>query len=136
MTAALAGEQLVHGFDIARAVGRRWPIDPAAARLVLAGTAPLLPHFADRDAIRDVGARIEVRIAGGPRYTLVLDHGRAAVEPGGGRPDCWILAQPVPYLLTGFGRVSQWPAVLRGQILAGGRHPWIAARMATYLTSI
>ena len=28
MTAALVGEQLVHGFDLARAVGRRWTIAP------------------------------------------------------------------------------------------------------------
>ena len=28
MTAALVGEQLVHGFDLARAIGRRWTIDP------------------------------------------------------------------------------------------------------------
>jgi hypothetical protein len=136
MTAALVGEQPVHGLDLARAVGRRWSIDPAAARLVLAGCAPMLAYFVDGQAIRQVGARIEVRIAGGPRFTLVLDHGRAAVEPGGGQPDCWIRAQPVPYLLAGYGRVSQWPALLRGQIFAGGRRPWIAARMTRYLTSI
>jgi hypothetical protein len=40
MTAALVGEQLVHGFDLARAVGRRWTIDPCAARLTLSGVAP------------------------------------------------------------------------------------------------
>jgi hypothetical protein len=136
MSAALVGEQLVHGLDLARAVSRRWSIDPAAARLVLAGCAPMLAAFVDGEAIRQVGARIEVRIVGGPRFTLVLDHGRAAVEPGGGQPDCWIRAQPVPYLLTGYGRVSQWSPLLRGQILAGGRRPWIAARMARYLTSI
>jgi hypothetical protein len=136
MTAALLGEQLVHGFDLARAVGRRWPIDSDAARLMLAGSAPFLADFVDADAIRDVSARIEVRIAGGARFTLVLDHGRAAVEPADGRCDAWIRAQPVPYLLVGFGRVSQWLPLLRGQILVGGRRPWIAARMSSYLTSI
>ena len=136
MTAALVGEQLVHGFDLARAVGRRWSIDPSAARLMLAGTAPLLAHFVDDEAIRHVSARIEVRIVRGARFTLVLERGRAAVEPGGGRCDCWIRAQPVPWLLTGFGRVNRWLPLLRGQILAGGRRPWIAARLPSYLTSI
>ncbi len=136
MTAALVGEQLVHGLDLARAAGRRWSIDPDTARLVLAGCAPMLADFVDGQAIRQVGARIEVRIVGGPRFTLVLDHGRAAVERGGSQPDCWIRAQPVPYLLTGYGRVSQWSPLLRGQIFAGGRRPWIAARMTRSLTSI
>jgi hypothetical protein len=136
MTAALVGEQLVHGFDLARAVGRRWTIDPGAARLTLTGLVPFLPYMVDAEATRRVGARIEVRIAGGPRFTLVLDHGRAAVEPADGRCDCWIQAQPVPYLLTGYGRVNRWLPVLRRQIRAGGRRPWIAARLGSYLTTV
>jgi hypothetical protein len=136
MTAALVGEQLVHGFDLARAVGRRWTIDPDAARLTLTGLAPFLAYMVDAEAIRHVRARIEVRIAGGPRFTLVLDHGSAAVEPADGRCDCWIQAQPVPYLLTGYGRVNRWLPLLRRQIRAGGRRPWIAARLASYLTSV
>lgn len=136
MTAALVAEQLVHGFDLARAVGRRWTIDPDAARLALTGLAPLLPYMVDAEAIREVRARIEVRIAGAPPFTLVLDHGRAAVEPADGHCDCWIQAQPVPYLLTGYGRVNRWLPLLRRQIRAGGRRPWIAARLASYLTSV
>ena len=136
MTAALVGEQLVHGFDLARAVGRRWTIDPDAARLTLTGLVPFLPFMVDAEAIRDVRARIEVRIVGDPRFTLVLDHGRAAVEPADGRCDCWIQAQPVPYLLTGYGRVNRWLPLLRRQIRAGGRRPWIAARLASYMTSV
>ena len=124
MTAALVGEQLVHGFDLARAVGRRWTIDPDAARLTLTGLVPFLPYMVDAEAIRHVRARIEVRIAGGPRFTLVLDHGRAAVEPADGRCDCWIQAQPVPYLLTGYGRVNRWLPMLRRQVRAGGWRPW------------
>jgi hypothetical protein len=136
MTAALVGEQLVHGFDLARATGRRWTIDPDAARLTLTGLVPFLPYMVDAEAIRHVRARIEVRIVGDPRFTLVLDHGRAAVEPADGRCDCWIQAQPVPYLLTGYGRVNRWLPLLRRQIRAGGRRPWIAARLASYMTSV
>ena len=136
MTAALVAEQLVHGFDLARAVGRRWTIDPDAARLALTGLAPLLPYMVDAEAIREVRARIEVRIAGAPPFTLVLDYGRAAVVPADGHCDCWIQAQPVPYLLTGYGRVNRWLPLLRRQIRAGGWRPWIAARLASYLTSV
>jgi uncharacterized protein (TIGR03083 family) len=136
MTAALVGEQLVHGFDLARAVGRPWTIDPDTARLTLTGLVPFLPYMVDAEAIRHVRARIEVRIVGDPRFTLVLDHGMAAVEPADGRCDCWIQAQPVPYLLIGYGRVNRWLPMLRRQIRAGGRRPWIAGRLASYLTSV
>ena len=136
MTVALVAEQLVHGFDLARAVGRRWTIDPDAARLTLTGLVPFLPYMVDAEAIRHVRARIEVRIVGDPRFTLVLDHGRAAVEPADGHCDCWIQAQPVPYLLIGYGRVNRWLPMLRRQIRAGGPRPWIAARLASYLTSV
>jgi hypothetical protein len=136
MTAALVGEQLVHGFDLARAVGRRWTIDPDAARLTLTGLTPFLPYLVDAEAIRHVRARIEVRIVGDPWFTLVLDHGRAAVEPADGRCDGWIQAQPVPYLLTGYGRVNRWLPALRRQIRVGGRRPWVAVRLASYLTSV
>jgi hypothetical protein len=135
MTAALVGEQLVHGFDLARAVGQRWVIDPDAARVTLTGTAPFLPHLVDAEAIRDVGARIEFRITGAPRFTLVLDHGRAALEPADGRCDCWISAEPVPYLLLAYNRIGRWRPLLRREVRAGGRRRGLAMRLPRYLTA-
>lgn len=133
MTAALVSEQLVHGFDLARAVGRPWSIDPAAARLALTGTAAFLPGLVDAEAIRDIRARIEFRIAGADPFTLVLDHGQAAVEPGDGRCDCWIAAQPGPYLLLAYKRIGPWRPLLRRQIRSGGRRRWLAMRLPRYL---
>jgi hypothetical protein len=103
---------------------------------VLAGSAPLLPYLVDAEAIRRVRARVEVRIVGAAPFTLVLDHGRAAAEPSDGHCDCWIRAQPVPYLLVAFGRVNRWLPLLWRQIRACGRRRWIAPRLATYLTSV
>ena len=134
MTAALVGEQLVHGFDLARAVGQRWSIDPDAARLALTGTAPLLPYLVNAEAIRDIGARIEFRIVGAPRFTLVLDHGRAAVEPADGHCDCWISAQPVPYLLLAYNRIGRWRPLLRREVRSGGRRRGLAMRLPRYLS--
>ncbi len=135
MTAALVGEQLVHGFDLARAVGQRWSIDPDAARLALTGTAPLLPYLVNAEAIRDIGARIEFRIVGAPRFTLVLDHGRAAVEAADGHCDCWISAQPVPYLLLAYNRIGRWRPLLRREVRSGGRRRGLAMRLPRYLST-
>jgi mannose/fructose-specific phosphotransferase system component IIA len=48
MTAALLGEQIVHGLDIARAAKVAWPISRADAQLVLGGVMVLLPDYLDR----------------------------------------------------------------------------------------
>jgi hypothetical protein len=31
----------------------------------------------------------------------------------------------VAFLLVGYGRIAQWGPMLRGQLRAGGRKPWL-----------
>ena len=136
MTAALVGEQLVHGFDLARAVGPRWTIDPDAARLTLTGLAPFLPFMVDAEAIRDVRARIEVRIAGGPRFTLVLDHGQGRGRAG---RRALRLLDPGPARSVPAHRIRPGEPVApvaAAPDTSRRRRPWIAARLASYMTSV
>ncbi|MDP8925306.1 MAG: maleylpyruvate isomerase family mycothiol-dependent enzyme [Chloroflexota bacterium] len=121
------GELLIHGWDIARGVGRPWPIEPAHARLVLSSLPTVLPWFVDERAARGVRARYDIRIRRGPRFVCHVADGRLTIEPSGAGPvDCIISADPVAFLLVGYGRVSQWGPILRGQMLAWGRKPWLA----------
>jgi hypothetical protein len=46
-----------------------------------------------------------------------------------------ITADPVAFMLLGFGRITQWSPILRGKLRAGGRKPWLAMRFATMLSS-
>jgi len=46
-----------------------------------------------------------------------------------------ITADPVAFLLLGYGRVTQWPQIVRGRLRAGGRKPWFAMRFASLLVS-
>ena len=46
-----------------------------------------------------------------------------------------ITADPVAFLLLGYGRISQWSPILRGKLRAGGRKPWLAMKFATLLAS-
>jgi hypothetical protein len=62
---------------------------------------------------------------GGPRYLIAIDDGVAHVTGAGPRADCWISADPVAFLLVGYGRASQWSQIARGKLLAGGRKPWL-----------
>lgn len=125
------GEQLIHGLDLARAAGRPWPVDDAAARLVIPGVVELLPSYLDRDRARGLRARYELRFGGDLRYQLMVDDGTATVGPAAheqGRPDCVITADPVAFLLVGYGRTAPWGPMLRGQLRAGGRKPWLGFR--------
>jgi hypothetical protein len=137
VTSAMLGELLVHGLDVARGLGRRWPIAGDDARLVHAGLADLLPHYVDPAATKGVRVGIEIRIRGGARSVMRIDDGSAHIEampvPA---PDCWISAEPVTFLLVNYRRIGAVRPILTGKIIAGGRRPWLAARLSGYLSDI
>ena len=72
---------------------------------------------------------------GGPGYRMAVDDGRAVVTAACEKADCVITADPVAFLLLGYGRVSQLSPVLRGQLRPGGRKPWLAMKFGTLLSS-
>ncbi len=131
-TALLTGEQLVHGYDLARTLGRSWPIDPAAARLVVRADTSMMSLSADPAAFAGLRARYDLRVSGGPRFDVHVEAGRLSVEEAGSGPaDCHLAGGPVVFLLVGYGRIGQWGPVARGQLRAWGRRPWLALRFKT-----
>jgi uncharacterized protein (TIGR03083 family) len=125
----LLGELVVHGWDIARAAGRRWPIDPGDVELILDGVEPILPGWVDPDRAGHLTATFEVRLRGGSTRRWSFRNGRLKVGAGD-RPDVTISADPVALLLVFYGRQSQWPHIARGRLLAWGRRPWLAVTLA------
>jgi hypothetical protein len=134
MTAALLGEQLIHGLDIARAARIPWPISRADALLVLAGLMVMLPDYLDRQRTAGLHVAYELRFRGGTRYRLQVDDGTATVTEAGRPVDCWVSAEPATFLLLGYGRVSRRSQVVRGRMVAGGRKPWLAVASERLLT--
>jgi uncharacterized protein (TIGR03083 family) len=128
ITAIVLGEQLVHGLDLARAAGRPWPITAGDARLVLPGLMDVLPDYIDRQRARGLRVTYELRFGGDLRYQLTIADGTGTVGAPSGRPDCVITADPVAFLLVGYGRIGQLGPTLRGKIRAGGRKPWLGLR--------
>lgn len=63
-----------------------------------------------------------------------MEDGAATVTAPGPAADCWISADPVAFLLVGYGRTSQWSAILRGKLLGGGRKPWLAPAFGGLIT--
>jgi uncharacterized protein (TIGR03083 family) len=136
MTAALLGEQLIHGFDISRAMRARWPIPRDEALLVLDGVMAMVPEYVNREQTAGLHLAYELRFRGGARYRLTVDDSTATVTAPGGRVDCWIAADPVAFLLVGYGRVGELGQIARGKIIAGGRKPWLGLKFSEILTNV
>jgi uncharacterized protein (TIGR03083 family) len=135
MTCLLLGEQVVHGLDVARSAGVPWPISADDAHLVIPGVLSIAPAYLRPS--RAVGLRVsyELRMRGGRRFRIAVADGAATVTAADERADCVITADPVAFLLLGYGRVTQWPQIVRGRLRAGGRKPWMAMRFASLLVS-
>ena len=127
----LLGELVVHGWDIARAAGRPWPIDPADVELIVEGVEAVLPGWVDHDRARALTATYELRLRGQGTHVWSFHDGRLEVGAATHRPDVRISADPVALLLVLYKRRSQWPAVARGRLLAWGRRPWLAFSLAS-----
>ena len=125
----LLGELAVHGWDIARAVGRPWPIDPGDVDLILDGVEPILPGWVDPARAGHLTATYEIRLRAGSTRRWSFRNGRLKVAADG-RPDVRISADPVALLLVFYRRQSQWPHIARGHLLAWGRRPWLAFTLA------
>jgi uncharacterized protein (TIGR03083 family) len=121
----LLGELVVHGWDVARAVGRPWPIAPADVDLILDGVEPILPGWVDPARAGNLTATFEVRLRGGTTRRWSFRNGRLEVATAD-RPDVTISADPVALLLVFYRRQSQWSHIARGHMLAWGRRPWLA----------
>jgi uncharacterized protein (TIGR03083 family) len=135
MASALLGEQLIHGLDIARAVNRPWYISRANALQVLAGSMTMAPDYLDLQQAAGLQISYELHFRDGPRYRLVVEDGTMALTAPGQPADCRISADPVAFLLVGYGRTGQWSQIVRGKIRAGGRKPWLGFTFGRLVTS-
>ena len=128
-SAMLLGEFVIHGRDIAHSIGRPWPIEAAHARLVIAAVTALLPRYVNQANAGEFTATYQIRLRGGPSFQVRFDRGTATVgPPQPGAADCRLTVDPVTFLLVTYGRRSQWPGILRGQLVAWGRRPWLGPR--------
>lgn len=136
-TAVWLGEFLVHGLDLARTLGRAWPIRRDQAAAVFDGLVPALPAFVDRAGASRAAGTYHLHVRDGGDYTIEASaDGTVAVERGKpARADLHVSASPVAYLLVGYGRAGQWGAVAKGQITAWGRKPWLALRFPDLFAS-
>jgi uncharacterized protein (TIGR03083 family) len=127
MAGILLGEELLHGYDIATAIGRPWPIDPADTELVLAGYAPVFGWVVNPDTTRGLSAGVGIELRGLGEMTVRFTDGVFGLEEGGAAPvDATISADPVAFLLVGTNRLSRHQAIALGLLSVGGNQPDLA----------
>jgi len=129
-TGLLLGEVMVHGLDVARTLGVKWPITAREGIAIFDGVLQMLPVLYDGTATNGRTFDIDVRVRGRDRGAglhctpdvLVVSDGSPSGAP------VHLSADPVAWLLVGYGRQSQMSAALTGKIVAWGRKPWLATK--------
>lgn len=128
-TSLLLGEQLIHGRDVARGLGRPWTISRPEAVLVLEAARAMMPIAVNPARAGKLTATYELRAASVRFVVRVVADGRVRVEDCAGQAiDCRVLADPLTLLLVAYGRMSKWEAIARGRLFAWGRRPWLGPR--------
>ncbi len=139
LTCHILNELTVHGRDIAMAEGVPWPIDAGHASLVMMGfVLPSLHTLGRAMVVQEVAgkkrARFDVHLRGDGRAYMVFHDGNFSVEATPQGPvDCHLSVDPEAFLLVAWGRISQWSAMPKGQLLAWGRKPWLGLQMRSWL---
>jgi hypothetical protein len=131
LPALLTNECDVHGRDVALAEGKSWTIPRADAVVIIEGHFPLLPHYLNEEVASGLDAIYELNVRGGRHAYLKVEDSRLSIdETPMGPVDCHISADPVEYLLVGYGRKSPWRPMLTGKLVAWGRKPWLGLKFA------
>lgn len=130
LAALSVSESLVHGYDIAGALGTTRRIDECSAVAVVPTVlTTMMPLLLDPVGARDFTGAFEIRIRGALPFVLAVDGGTAWAQPANGQMvDCVISLTACAALLVGFRRQPLWRAVLSGASLSYGRRPWLALR--------
>ena len=106
LTCNLLNETIMHGYDMARAAGRKWRIEPARAAMVVRQFfIPVLQTcdprtFVNAEKAASLQAIYELHLKGGGQLHFVFDDGSLRVEePSARRVDCYILADPAAFFM-------------------------------------
>jgi hypothetical protein len=120
LASLIVAEQILHGYDLAKAVGSPWPIDPAQALLALGACAPLLGQILNPATAGGHTAAYRIELRGGPSLTVRFTRGSFDLAPPEGPADVAISADPVAFLLIFTGRMSRWDAIACNLLAVSG----------------
>lgn len=129
---------IIHGYPMAKALGRPFPLDADQVVLTLPFITTAMFQVVVPERVQGLTASFLVHLRGAHRLAVVFDDGALSVEPvppgtAPARPiDCHISADPVAFFLVAMRLASQWGAIARGKLTTWGRKPWLALRFVGY----
>jgi uncharacterized protein (TIGR03083 family) len=134
-------ELLVHGYDLARAVGvdlRPSAATAAAATAVAAAVmSEMVPRMLDERSAQGLTGSFEIRVRGGERFVLRIADGRAWSEPADRQNvDCVMTLSAYHALLMGYNRVPVWRVIAAGKAWSFGRRPWLGLRFNRLILTV
>lgn len=134
---ALAGDIMIHSWDIGVACSRPAPISSADADLYLASSLHITPFMVDADKAAGLSSTFELRARNGSSTTLAFRDGSLTVTPGHpAHADCRIVVEPVAYVLAVMGRTRLWRPAITGKMFVYGRRPWIGLKLRSLIHSV
>jgi uncharacterized protein (TIGR03083 family) len=123
----MVGEMVLHGYDIAVACRRPWPLQADEVALILTAFGPHVGRTVDVEGTRELTVTFSVELRGVVSFVVRFDNGCYSLEPDGWGPvDCAISADPAAFLLVTSERMPRWPAIALGLYEAGGNRPELA----------
>ena len=123
----MLGDQILHGYEMAAAVGRPWPIEPQDALLILEAHLPLFSAMLHPERTPGLTGAIGIELRGEREVTVRFTDGAYAVEERtAGDVEATISVDPVAFLLIESGRLSRYAAAALGLLEVGGNQPDLA----------
>ncbi len=123
----MLGDQMLHGYEMAAAIGRPWPIDTPDALLILEAHLPLFGAMLHAERTAGLTAAVGIELRGGRDVTVRFTDGTYSVEDGTAEAvDATMSVDPVAFLMIESGRLSRYEAVALGLLTVGGNQPDLA----------
>ncbi|WP_137147986.1 maleylpyruvate isomerase N-terminal domain-containing protein [Mycolicibacterium sp. CR10] len=122
---------VLHGEDIARAVGVPWAISERDMLLLLREFVELAPAYLKAEVSPATDICVALRIPGARPYVMHVHNGTLEVRPrrSGDRPDAVVKAPASTMIRLILHRIGPVTAVRRGLRVVGGRRPWKAMQL-------
>jgi len=129
------GELLLHGQDVARAAKVPWALPERDMLLVARGVMQIAPVYLRSGVSPDADVCVAFQSPGSRPYLLNIHHGtlETRVRRPDDRPDA-VLRLPASTLTQLlYQRIGPFTAVGRGLRIVGGRRPWVALKLMSYI---
>ena len=125
--AMMLSELVLHGRDLAMVTGAAKPeLTRQQTNAIIDAISVTTPQFVDPTKARALPDGVyHLHFRGGRDFTWRLQDGSLSITRGEpSRPDARLNADPVTFLMSSLGRISDLRAGITGGIVSYGRKPW------------